>query len=103
MRRTEPWYWVVTSYGGRLVIIGPKSTESEATEFGYLKLDTEFKVVPLATRDRARATSQIKAKRLDITGDLGGALKFAMHQPPKPPKSSESQQPAPASNSEREW
>ena len=61
------------------MIIGPKNSETEAMEFGYQKLDTPFRVVELQTRDRARATSQLKAKKLDATGDLGESIRPARH------------------------
>ena len=76
------YYWIVARYGGRLVILGPKIDEQEAQTFGYQKLDVPFDVIKLPTRDRARATSMIKAKFLESTGDLGGALQWARHQAP---------------------
>lgn len=63
-------------------MIGPKDSDTEANEFAYAKLDTPFQIVPLQTRDRKRATSIIKAMKLDETGNLGGAIKPARHQIP---------------------
>jgi hypothetical protein len=74
------YYWIVSSYGGKLVVIGPKNTSEEASEFAYQKLDSAFEIVPLKTRDRARATSQIKAMKLDSTGNLGESIQRAKHQ-----------------------
>ncbi len=65
-----------------MVVIGPKASEQEATDFGYATLDAQFTVVELPTRDRARATSIIKAKKLAETGNLGDSLRFARHQWP---------------------
>jgi hypothetical protein len=81
----EVFYWIVTRYGDdkKLVIIGPKQTEEEAQQFAYQKLEgLSFEIVPLETRDRGRATSEIKAKILGSTGNLGNALQKARHQPP---------------------
>lgn len=76
------FYWIVTLYGDRLAVIGPKDYESEAQDFAYQKLTTPFVTVPLKTRDRAKATAQIKAMKLDELGDLGVALQKASHQTP---------------------
>lgn len=79
------WYWIVTRFpypDGKLVIIGPKQTEEEANEFGFQKLDSPFEIHALQTRDRGRATSQLKAKLLDSTSNLGTALQHAQHQTP---------------------
>ena len=79
----QTYFWIVARYGGRLVILGPKIDEQEANEFGYQKLDTPFDIIGLPTRDRARATSMIKARHLDDTGNLGQALQRARHQAPE--------------------
>lgn len=76
------YYYIVTNFKGRTVVIGPKDTDVDANEFGYAKLDTPFQVVPLQTRDRKRATSIIKAQKLDSTGNLGSAIQPARHQLP---------------------
>ena len=81
------YYYVVTHYGSRMVVIGPKDSEHEANEFGYQKLDTAFKVVGLDTKDRSRATAILKARKLDDTGNLGAALQRVGHQPPRKPRS----------------
>lgn len=80
MRDSQIYFWIVANLNGRLVVIGPKSSEDEANEFGYQKLDVPFDVVPLHTRDRAKATSQVKARRLDATGDLERSIQRARHK-----------------------
>lgn len=79
---SREYFWIVTLYGDRLAVIGPKDYESEAQDFAYQKLTTPFVIVPLKTRDRSKATSQIKAMKLDELGDLGVALQKASHQTP---------------------
>lgn len=76
------YYWIAAKLGGRLVVIGPKDSEQEANEFGYATLEIPFEVIPLPTVDRRRATSQIKARYLGESHDLGGALQPARHQIP---------------------
>ena len=65
------------------MIIGPKMSEEEGTQWAYAHLDVAFDIVPLNTRDRARATSQLKARRLDTEGNLGQALQRARHKIPE--------------------
>jgi hypothetical protein len=78
----KKYYWITASLNGRLVIIGPKLTEFEAENYAYQTLTIPYRIVGLSTRDRAKATSQLKAMRLDQTGDLGGSLRRARHQAP---------------------
>ena len=74
--------WIVEKDVRKMVIIGPKLTESEANRFGLEKFEGEFEVFGLPTRDKAKATSMIKAKILDRTGNLEEALRRARHSPP---------------------
>lgn len=83
MEDRREYYWIVANMGGRLVLIGPKDTADEANSFAYQKIDVPFQVVPLHTRNRATATSRVKAMRLDATGDLSLSVGRAMHQAPQ--------------------
>ncbi|MDG6912631.1 MAG: hypothetical protein JRN35_06060 [Nitrososphaerota archaeon] len=81
--QTVQWfYWIVSRRlrDGRLTIVGPKSSQTEAEQFGYEKNLEPFEVVPLHTRDRGAATSQIKARNLDLTGDLEQSIRRSSHQ-----------------------
>lgn len=77
------YYWIVSRFGDRLIILGPKQSEQEAMEFAYQMLDTPWEIVPLATRDRATAAAQLKAKRLESTGNLGVSIQKSMRQSPQ--------------------
>lgn len=77
---SKEYYWIIANYGGRLVVIGPKSTDSEAQSMAYEKLDVPFEIVPLQTRDRSRATSILKARKLEATGNLGQSIQRARHK-----------------------
>ena len=78
----QVYYWIVANYQSRLVIIGPKDSEQEANEFAYQKLDVPVEVVPLQTRDRSKAAAQLKARRLDSTGNLGESIQRSMRKAP---------------------
>ena len=73
------YYWIVAQHQGRTLIIGPKITEEDANRMGFDKLDGNFDVVALPTRDRGKATSMIKARILDRTGDIDEATKRFRH------------------------
>jgi hypothetical protein len=83
MDERREYYWIVANMQGRLVLIGPKDSADEANSFAYQKIDVPFQVVPLHTRNRATATSRVKAMRLDATGDLSASVSRAMHQAPQ--------------------
>ena len=76
------YYWIYGRYNGKLVILGCKSSEEEANQYGYEKLDFNFDVVGLPTKDRGRATSMIKARVLDKTANIDTALQRASHREP---------------------
>lgn len=84
----QTYYWIVTtltdpkSGAKRMVVIGPKSNESEANTYAYEKLDANcsFDIVGLPTKDRGRATSILKAKRLTQTSNLSQSLQPTMHE-----------------------
>lgn len=74
------YYWIYARNKGRLIILGAKSSEEAANQYGYEKLEVPFDVVGLPTKDRARATSMIKARLLDETNNLDIALRRATHK-----------------------
>jgi len=76
------YYWIYGRYNGKLVILGCKSSEEEANQYGYEKLEFPFDVVGLPTKDRGRATSMIKARVLDKTANIDTALQRASHREP---------------------
>lgn len=74
------WYWILATQGGRRVLLGPKSTEQEAYQLGYERLPENFEVVPLPTRDRAKATSMLKARGFEKGDTLEDSLKRYRHK-----------------------
>lgn len=73
------YYWIYGNHNGRLFVLGCKSSEEEANQFGYEKLEIPFDVIGLPTKDRGRATSMIKARVLDNTADIDYSLQRASH------------------------
>lgn len=80
--RGNMYWWIKTTHEGRLVILGPYATEGEASDFAFQQLGTDFEVFDLPTRDKARATSMIKARILKQTSSLDTALQRARHKLP---------------------
>jgi len=74
------YFWITFRRNGRLVILGPENTEDEAYSRGFLSQESNFEVTALRTRDKARATSQLKAQLLDKTQDIDLSLQRARHQ-----------------------
>ena len=77
------YWWIKTTHEGRLVILGPYGTESEANEFGLEHFGNNYEAFDLPTRDKARATSMIKARILKQTSNLDTALQRARHKIPE--------------------
>lgn len=77
------FWWIVTTFKGQPVILGPYTSEEEASQVGFEKLGGNFESYELPTRDKSKATSMIKARILNKTSDLETALRKAKHQIPK--------------------
>lgn len=76
-----PYYWIWAIKDGRLVVVGCKSSEQEAYNWGYAKLgDVDFKVEQLPTRDMNAAVRMLKGKLLDKTANLDLSIKRARRQ-----------------------
>ena len=74
------YFWILTPGAyGRTALIGPKSTAEEANEFAMQKLDQEFKVIALTTRDRTKAAAMIKARRLEESRNLVRSMERVSH------------------------
>lgn len=69
-------YWIKANHEGKVVVLGPYSDERQAYEAGYSRLDGQFEVIPLNTRNPSAATQRIRAMRMENEGvNLGDALK----------------------------
>ena len=74
----QPYYWIWGIKDGRLIVVGCKTSEQEAYQWGYSKLgDLDFKVEPLPTRDMNSAVRMLKGKLLDKTANLDMSIKRA--------------------------
>lgn len=72
--------YIVTKQDGRMVLLGPYNDEREAEEMAVSKINTDYEVVQLPTRDRAKATQMLRHKILRSDGgDLATALKRMRH------------------------
>ena len=61
MFNQERTYYYVTAWvEGRKVVLGPFSTEDDANQEGYLKVDGDYEVTPLPTRDLGRAVRMLR-------------------------------------------
>lgn len=78
------YWWVTTvSPGGKLVILGPYSSEEDANEYGFSHFSSNFEVEQTAVKDQAEVTRIMKKKRYDTINNLDQALQRARHQLPK--------------------
>ena len=64
---------------GRVVVLGPFGSESEAEVIGYDKCES-FEVVPLTTRNLAEANRRLRMSRLEKGDSLSDVLKRAKHK-----------------------
>lgn len=74
------WFYICTKQDGRQVLLGPYNDEREAEEIAVEKLNTDYEVVAMGTRDRAAATQQLRHKMLRGNGgNLEDSLKRMKH------------------------
>ena len=74
------YWWVVALRNGRTILLGAYNTEEEAEKIGYNKVDGQFEVVSLPTRDTARATQIMRAKKLYGGSNLDESMSRMKHQ-----------------------
>lgn len=78
-----PFFWVFgyTKKEGKPIVYGWFSTQMEANQWGFTYTDGNYEVYELPTKNRAAATSMIKAKRLNSEDiDLDAALQKVRHK-----------------------
>lgn len=80
MFNQEYWY-IKADYGGKMIVMGAYNSENEANQAGYEKLDGDFDVIPLRTRDLGRATRMLKHNALS-GGEIDTVLQRSRHIPP---------------------
>ena len=70
------WYWIVAMSGeGQPFLRGPYGSPLRAQERSD-KMEVDSRIVPLPTRDTARATRMLKEKRIDDFGLEEGTRMF---------------------------
>jgi len=81
--RQGVWWWAcaIEKVSGRPVVLGPYTSEEEATRFGFEKIrDGDFKVYPFDTYNRLAARDKFKYKRLEQQGQLADVFKRARYK-----------------------
>ena len=73
------YFWIWGWQQTKRVLWGPFESENLAYEEGFAKLDADFSVVPLPTRDVARASRELRARVLDETADVNSAFRRFRH------------------------
>ena len=76
----KTYYYVWGWQGNRRVLWGAFDTEDMAYEEGYSKLDSDFTVVPLPTRDLQRASRELRARVLSETGNVDETFRHFKHK-----------------------
>ena len=73
-------YYIWAVYMGRVIVRGPFADERAAQSAGLNKMNVRFNTVYLKTVDLGAATSMIKERHVQNTGELDTAMKRASHQ-----------------------
>ena len=75
------WTWATEPTSGRLIVLGPHSTESEAYQDGLTHLGgLPFEVTPLNTRDRLYAKDKLNHIRLEKGGKVEDMMRRAKYK-----------------------
>lgn len=76
------YYWIVAKHpnSGKLIILGAYETEEKAYGEGFARIEGEFKVVSLPTRNTARASQILKYRAWKETANLNYTVDRAMHK-----------------------
>lgn len=74
------WFYIVTKLNGRMVVLGSYDTAQEAESVAVEKLNTDYEVVAMPTKNRARATRMVRHKMLQGNGgNLEDSLRRMKH------------------------
>jgi len=76
---TGMWWWCYVLEGGKRYVLGAFNSEEEAYSVGYSKIDGDFEVIALRTKDTATATQMLKARGLRKGRTLQEATRRARH------------------------
>lgn len=74
------WWWILGESEGRFYLWGPYNSWDKANEMGSEKFDSDFDTMELPTRDEAKASRMVKAKRLGAGESLGEATTKLHHR-----------------------
>ena len=76
----ETKYWYVrANCDGRPVILGPYTSNEEASQAGYSQLDGDFDTVELPTRDLGKAVRMLRVNSLNEGNSLQQAMMRTKH------------------------
>lgn len=72
------WIWGISNEGRR-VVWGPYMSEDEAHKEGYQYLAGDFEVIPLKTKDEAKASRELRSRYAKECRNLDEAFKPFSH------------------------
>jgi len=76
---TGVYWWCSCLEEGKRYVLGAFNSEDEAYSVGYAKIDGDFEVIALRTRDTATATQQLKARSMRKDRTLQETTRRARH------------------------
>ena len=81
LEQREYYYIVCKAENGRTILLGAYNSELEANSIAMSKLGGgyNYEIVPLKTRDRAKATQILRHNNLYQSGDLSSSLRRMKH------------------------
>jgi len=72
--------YIVTKQDGRMVLLGPYNDDREAGSIAMEKINTDYEIVQMPTRDRGKATQMLRHKMLrGDNGNLADSLRRMKH------------------------
>lgn len=77
---TGIYWWVWGWDGNRRALFGPFASEKEGYDRGYEKLQTDFEVLALRTRNEVEASRQLRYRVLDETENVNEAFRRFRHK-----------------------
>lgn len=76
----QSYSYIVTKQDGRMVLLGPYNDDHEASGVAMEKINTDYEIVQMPTRDRGKATQMLRHKILRGNGgNLEDSLRRMRH------------------------
>jgi hypothetical protein len=79
-RNDTKYFWIIGDYQGKTLVYGYELTSEAAWAKGYQNLDCPFDILPYYSKDKAKVSAHLKARKLEGGSGIDNALQRMKHK-----------------------